>query len=447
MAIYKNISPKDYDEKFKAIVNLNGKKIVLKQGIKGETYDLVTEGKNKSEVIVKAQIVKSSNVRVKPICPVFDKCGGCDLQHIAYKEQLNMKTSLVQQLFDYVLQTKIKVKSTLGMDHPFNYRNKSQVAFKYQRGKMLSGFYEEDTHNIIDYQNCHLQNLECNKIFSTIKELMIKMRISAYDEDKRTGVIRHVLVKTSSKNEALVVIVTGTDNFPSRNNLVKTLISRHPNVKTIIQNINNRKTSAVMGEKEIVLYGPGFILDTLFDFTFKITSKSFYQINHQQTEKLYQKAIELANIEKSDTVLDAYCGVGTIGIIASKLAKKVIGVELVKDAVDNAIYNAKINNIKNISFFCQDATNFIVNMTRRKEKLDVLIMDPPRSGSTPEFLKSVLALSPRKVVYISCNPYTQVEDLKVLIKDYQIIHIQPVDMFPETSNVENIVLLTHKENC
>lgn len=444
MSIYKNVVPKTYDENFKAVVNLGGKKLVLKQGIIGELYDIITERKSKGEVVVKTQIIKSSNLRVKPVCPVFDKCGGCDLQHIAYTEQLNMKTRLVQQLFDNTLQTKIKVKPTIGMDNPFNYRNKSQVAFKYQRGKMLSGIYEENTHNIIDYQNCHLQNLECNKIFSTIKELMIKMRISAYDEDKRTGVIRHVLVKTSSKNEALVVIVTGTDNFPNRNNLVKTIIARHPNVKTIIQNINNRKTSAVMGEKEVVLYGPGYIIDNLFDFSFKITSKSFYQINHEQTIKLYQKAIDLANISKSDTILDAYCGVGTIGIIASKLAKKVIGVELVKDAVDNAIYNAKINNIKNISFFCQDATNFIINMAKRKEKLDVLIMDPPRSGSTVEFLKSVLSLSPNRVVYISCNPYTQVEDLKILMKDYQILHIQPVDMFPETANIENIVLLTRK---
>lgn len=446
MSIYKNIIPKGYDENLKAIVNLNGKKFVLKQGIVGETYDIVTEGSNKGEVITKIHTIKSSPNRTRPICPVYEKCGGCDLQHISYQEQLNMKTSLVQQLFDTALKTKIKVKPVIGMKSPFNYRNKSQVAFKYQRGKMLSGFYEENTHNIIDYQNCHLQNNECNKIFSSIKEMMVKMRISAYDEDKKTGVIRHVLVKTSSKNEALVVLVTGNDNFVNRNNLVKTIIARHPNVKTIIQNINNRKTSAVMGDKEIVLYGPGFILDNLLGYTFKITSKSFYQINHVQTEVLYQKALELACISKDDLVLDAYCGVGTIGIIASKNAKKVIGVELVKDAVENAIYNAKVNNVKNISFFCQDATNFIVNMARKKEKIDILIMDPPRSGSTPEFLNAVLNILPKKIVYISCNPYTQVEDLKILLKNYQIMHVQPVDMFPLTSNIENIVMLTNKNN-
>lgn len=444
MGIYKNISSKEYNENLKSLVNLNGHKFALKQGIAGEIYNLVTEGKGKDERIIKEELIKPSLNRIKPLCKVYDKCGGCDLQHIKYEEQLKIKTNFVQELFNNKLNLNISVNKIEGSLHPFNYRNKSQVVFKYQRSKILSGFYEENSHNVIDYDFCHLQNNKCNDIIATIKEMMIKMRIPAYDEDKRTGVIRHVLIKTSSNNDTLVVIVTGNDNFLNRNNLVKTLISRHPNIKTIIQNVNNRKTSVVMGDKEIILYGKGFITDNLLGYNFKITSKSFYQINHEQTEKLYQKAIDLADISCNDIVLDAYCGVGTIGIIASKKAKKVIGVELVKDAVDNAIWNARNNNIKNISFFCQDATNFIVNMARKKEKLDVLIMDPPRSGSTPEFLKAVLLLKPKKIVYVSCNPITQVNDLEILLKDYSLIEVHPFDMFPQTSNIETIVLLSHK---
>ena len=446
MATYKNVKPTYYDENLKAVVKLPKNKLVLPSSIVGEIVDIETSGSNEKERIQKVQIIQKSPHRVKVECKVYEKCGGCAIQHIKYDEQLNIKTKMIQDLFDQNLNNKVKVKPTIGMNHPYNYRNKSQVVFKYDHGKMLSGFYEEKTHNVIDYQDCALQDKECNKILSSIKEMMIKMRISAYDEDKRIGIMRHVLIKTSNTtHEVLVVLVTGTENFPGRNNFIKTIISRHPNIKTIIQNINNRKTSAVMGDKEIILYGKGFITDELLGYKFKITSKSFYQINSEQTKVLYQKAIELAEITNDDVLLDAYCGVGTIGIIASQNAKKVIGVELVKDAVDNAIYNAKLNNIKNISFFCQDATQFMINMARRKEQLDVLMMDPPRSGSTKEFLDVVIKLSPKRIVYVSCNPYTQVDDLKLLLNNYVIKMIQPVDMFPQTSHVETIVLMSKKD--
>lgn len=446
MATYKNVKPTYYDENLKAVVKLPKNKLVLPSSIVGEIVDIETSGSNEKERIQKVQIIQKSPHRVKVECKVYEKCGGCAIQHIKYDEQLNIKTKMIQDLFDQNLNNKVKVKPTIGMNHPYNYRNKSQVVFKYDHGKMLSGFYEEKTHNVIDYQDCALQDKECNKILSSIKEMMIKMRISAYDEDKRIGIMRHVLIKTSNTtHEVLVVLVTGTENFPGRNNFIKTIISRHPNIKTIIQNINNRKTSAVMGDKEIILYGKGFITDELLGYKFKITSKSFYQINSEQTKVLYQKAIELAEITNDDVLLDAYCGVGTIGIIASQNAKKVIGVELVKDAVDNAIYNAKLNNIKNISFFCQDATQFMINMARRKEQLDVLMMDPPRSGSTKEFLDAVIKLSPKRIVYVSCNPYTQVDDLKLLLNNYVIKMIQPVDMFPQTSHVETIVLMSKKD--
>lgn len=445
MPLYKNVKASYYDESLKAIVKTPKDKLILKDGIVGELINIETNVFNKVEKVIKLIPIEKSNYRVKPICKIFNKCGGCALQHISYLEQLNIKTKKVQELFDNTLKLNIKVKPTIGMKDPYHYRNKSQVVFKFNKGKMISGFYEEGTHDVIDYDECHLQDESANNIIKTIKELMIKMRISAYDEDRRTGIIRHVLIKTSfTTKESLVVLVVGTENFPGRNNFIKALTSKCKNISTIIQNINNRKTSVVLGDKETVLYGKGFIYDNLLGYKFKITSKSFYQINHEQTEKLYSEAVNLANINSNEVVLDAYCGVGTIGIIAANKAKKVIGVELVKDAVENAIVNAKNNNIKNISFFCQDATNFMVNMARRKEKLDVLIMDPPRSGSTKEFLEATLLLDPKKIVYVSCNPYTQVEDLKVLLKNYEIKQIQPVDMFPHTGHVESVVCLTRK---
>ena len=445
MPIYKNVKASFYDDSLKAVIKMPKGNLYPKDGIVGELVNIETNVYNKQEKVIKLIPVEKSKFRVNPVCKIYHKCGGCHLQHINYLEQLNIKTNHVQELFDKTLKLNIKVKPTIGMKEPLHYRNKSQVVFKYNKGKMYSGFYEEGTHDVIDYDDCHLQDPVANKIIQTIKELMIKMHISAYDEDKKTGIIRHVLIKSSSfTKEVLVVLIVGSENFPGRNNFIKALTSKCPNISTIIQNVNNRKTSAVLGDKETILFGKGYIYDNLLGYKFKITSKSFYQINHEQTEILYSEAIKLAGITKEDVVLDAYCGVGTIGIIASKYAKKVIGVELVKDAVLNAVDNAKNNNIKNICFFSQDATNFIVNMARKKEKLDVLIMDPPRSGSTKEFLDATLYLSPKKIVYVSCNPHTQVEDLKVLLKDYKLTHIQPVDMFPNTSHVETVVLLIKK---
>ena len=243
----------------------------------------------------------------------------------------------------------------------------------------------------------------------------------------------------------MVVIVTGTEIFPGCQNFVKALTSRCKDITTVIQNINNRKTSAVLGEKEKVLYGKGFITDVLLGKKFKISSKSFYQINSSQCEVLYTKALELANLSKNDILFDAYSGVGTIGLIASDKVAKVISVELVKDAVSDAIQNAKMNNIKNVHFFCDDASNFMKNMAVKKERVDVLIMDPPRKGSDAKFLNAAIKLSPKKIIYISCDPRTQVIDLLTLLDNgYQITAIQPVDMFPFTSHVESVVCLTRK---
>ena len=433
-----------YDSEFKGIIKEGNTTLYLPRVIKGETVE--------ADIILKpfaqarlTKVVEPNQNRVKPICEYYIQCGGCALQHINYQEQLNMKQELVSNLFVEAFNKKYEVLPTIGMKDPYYYRNKNQVVFKNIKGKLSCGMYQSGTHNVVNTTNCYIQDKLVDKIITVIKDLMVKQRLSAYDEDRKTGLIRHVLVKTSkATKEVMVVIVVGSEVFPGRNNFVKALVARCKEITTVIQNINTRTTNAVLGDKEVVLYGKGYINDILLGLKFKISSKSFYQINPEQTEKLYSEAIKLANLTKADTLLDAYCGVGTIGLIASKHVQKVTGVELVKDAVNDAIMNAKINNINNVRFICDDATRFMINCARQKQTFDVVIMDPPRKGSDKPFLEALLKLLPEKVVYISCNPHTQVEDLKELLKKYEIKKIQPVDMFPHTHHVENIVLLTRK---
>lgn len=434
-----------YDSEFKGIIKKNNQIFKISRVIEGEIIqaDIVYGNKPTCRL---TKIIDPSINRQKPICEFYSKCGGCSLLHIKYDEQLRMKQQLVYSLFKNNLNKEYFVLPTIGMDYPYYYRNKNQVVFKNDKGKLSCGLYQEGTHNVINTVNCYIQDKIVEKIITTIKELMKKQRLSAYDEDRKTGLIRHILIKTSNATkEVMVVIVVGNEIFPGRNNFVKALTSRHKEIITVIQNINTKNTNAVLGEKEIILFGKGYITDILLGLKFKISSKSFYQINTIQTAKLYTKALELASLNKNDVLLDAYCGVGTIGLIASKNVAKVIGVELVKDAVNDAIANAKANNINNVRFICDDASKFMLNCARQKQKIDVVIMDPPRKGSDKVFLDALLKLAPSKVIYISCNPHTQVDDLKVLLEKYAIDKIQPVDMFPNTYHVETITLLCLKE--
>ena len=431
-----------YNDNLKGYVVIDDKEYSLNNVIKDEliNLDLSKEGK-----ITRYFIKNKSINRINPPCNIYEKCGGCSLLHINYNEQLKIKTEFVTNLFFKTFNKVYPINDCIGMEKPEHYRNKNQLVLSNQGAKLICGFYEENTHKVIDFKECYVQDEISDKIALVIKELLEKMHYKAYDEDRRTGLIRHILIKRSNvTKEVMVVIVTGNDIFPGSNNFVKALVSRCKEITTVIHNVNTRKTSAILGEKEKILYGKGFITDVLLGNKFKISAKSFYQINAIQCAKLYQKAIELAKLNKDDVVLDAYCGVGTIGISLAKYVKKVIGVEIVKDAVNDAVINAKYNNINNIHFFNADASEFMKNLAKKNEKIDVVIMDPPRSGSDIKFLNAVKRLAPKKVIYISCNPLTQVEDLKTLLEDYRILTIQPVDMFPHTSHVETVVCLERK---
>lgn len=364
-------------------------------------------------------------------CPYAKKCGGCTYQGIVYEEQLKEK----QQLVNKLLKPFCKVHPIKGMEEPYHYRNKVHAVFhKEKNGAVISGVYEAGSHRVVKVDSCKIEDEKADAIILSIRDLMKSFKIQPYNEDTGYGLLRHVLIRVGKHSgQIMVVLVLGSPILPSKNNFVKALLKLHPEITTIVLNVNNKKTSMVLGEKETVLYGKGYIEDTLCDSVFRISSKSFYQINVTQTEKLYEKAIELAALTGKERVIDAYCGIGTIGIIASKKAGEVIGVELNKDAVKDAIYNAKRNQVKNIRFYANDAGKFMVGMAQSGEKADVVFMDPPRAGSTEEFMSSVITLNPKRVVYVSCNPETQARDLKYMVKHgYKVEEAWPFDLFPWT---------------
>ena len=344
------------------------------------------------------------------MCPVSRRCGGCQFLDIPYEKQLQHKQKQVEDLLKGICP----VKKITGMENPFYYRNKVHAVFGYQKGKAISGVYEEGTHEIVPVEQCMIEDKKADEIIGTIRGMLKSFKIKTYDEDTGYGLLRHVLVKRGfATNQVMVVLVTASPVFPSRNNFVKALREKHPEITTIIQNINDRGTSMVLWVTGRRYY---LVKDTLRMSSVAIPSafpvKTFYQINPVQTEKLYAKAMKLAGLTGKETVIDAYCGIGTIGMVASAKAKTVIGVELNQDAVRDAVENAKTNQVKNIQFYNNDAGRFMVNMAANGEHVDVVLMDPPRSGSTEEFIKAVAIMKPEKVVYVSCNPETLARDLK-----------------------------------
>lgn len=379
--------------------------------------------------------------RSTSICLVLNLCGGCQLLDMEYAKQLDFKQKQVEEL----LKGLCPVKPIIGMKDPFHYRNKVHAVFdRDKKGNIISGIYEENTHHVVPVEKCLIENQKADEIIGTIRGMLKSFKIRTYDEDTGFGLLRHVLIRKGfSTGEIMVVLVTASPVFPSKNNFVKALREKHPEITTIVQNINGRGTSMVLGDKEHVLYGKGYIVDELCGCRFRISSKSFYQVNSVQTEILYEKALSLSGLTGRELVVDAYCGIGTIGIIASKAAGKVIGVELNQGAVRDAVNNAKMNGIDNIRFYCNDAGRFLVNMAEQGENADVVIMDPPRSGSTEEFMDAVGKLGAGKVVYVSCNPETLARDVRYMKKlGYRAVEAWPVDMFPETDHVETIVLLS-----
>ena len=391
---------------------------------------------------VRRLISKSPN-RIQPLCGVCTACGGCQFQQLDYSAQLKYKTNKVKDALRRHLKKDIKVNDCLGMTYPYEYRNKIQVPLgRDKHGKLVSGFYRANTHEIIPIDKCYIENPKASEIIQTIKSLMKGFHLDPYDEDTGYGLVRHVLIRTSYHfEEVMVTLVTTRDEFKGKNNFVKELVKRHPLIKSVVQNINSRHTNVILGEKSRTLYGSSFIKDSILGVTFHISSKSFYQVNPEQVEVLYKHAIDAAKLTGNENVLDAYCGIGTIGLIASRHARNVIGVEIVPDAIKNAKDNARINEITNASFYCADASLF---MRDNKEKFDTVFVDPPRKGLDDEFITSLLEVEPKRIVYISCEPETLAANLEKLTTKYNIESVETVDLFPMTFHVETICSLKLK---
>ena len=376
-------------------------------------------------------------------CSVSKKCGSCQYQGVPYKEQLVTKQKKMKKL----LGKFGNIKPIIGMDDPFYYRNKVHAVFdRDKKGNIICGTYEAKTHKVVPVEECMIEDKISQEIIRTIRDMLKSFKIKTYDEDTGYGLLRHVLVRRGFfTDEIMVVLVVGSPIFPSKNNFVKALRKKYPQITTVVLNVNDKKTSMVLGERDIVIHGKGYIRDTLCGCTFRISPQSFYQVNPVQTEILYKTAIEYAGLGRKETVIDAYCGIGTIGLVAAKRAKNVIGVELNPDAVRDARINAKENKITNARFYQGDAGEFMENMAENGEHADVVFMDPPRTGSDKKFMSSVIKLNPSRIVYISCGPETLARDLEYLTKHgYDVRKIQPVDMFSFTDHCENICLLTKK---
>ena len=419
----------------------NNKIYYLNKVIKDEIVDAeIIEKESKMKLL---KIIQASPNRISPQCKYYNQCGGCSLQHINYQHQLLLKQQMVENLFKVVTKTKVMpIKAT----NQFLYRNKSQMVYGIDKNKKpMVGIYQEHSHNIIPVDKCLVEDELISKVQQIVMELINKFHYQYFNEKLNIGEIKHVLVKSTTTNEIMVVIVTKDQILKGSSNLVQALIARCDKIKTIIQNINPINSTHVLGKTNKILYGKGYITDKLLGFKFQIGPKSFYQINRFLTPLMYQEVVNNLKDKNFNTVLDAYSGTSTISIVVSPYVKKVLSVELEKDACDQALSNVVINNIKNVKVFNDDATRFINNLANKKEAIDCIIMDPPRSGSTKEFLNSVLKLNPKQIIYISCDPHTQVRDLTILNKQYEIKSIQPFDLFPNTIHVETICCLISKE--
>ena len=419
--------------------------IFIPGAIKGEKIKILVVKVLSSYAFGKIiEIIKKSEHRIEEDCTTYKRCGGCDLRHIDYEETLNMKQCIVQNLINKNLKSKINVNSTWGMGNPYNYRNKLQFPIGVNKqNDPIIGVFANRTHTIIPIENCMIQNSKAIQIAKYITELIKKYHIPVYNEETGEGIIRHVVIKTGLRtDEIMVILVINADFLPFADDIVKDLRIACNRIFSIVVNINKKNTNVILGEKNINLFGNGYINDYLGDYIFRISPLSFYQVNPVQAEAMYNYAIESANISKKDVVFDLYCGIGTISIFMAKYAKKIYGVEIIEQAIQMANENALLNNINNVEFIAGDTEYILTDLIENKKVIpDIVMVDPPRKGLDNTTVNNILKIHPKKVVYISCNPASLARDLSKLETKYNIVDIQPFDMFPWTHHVETVALL------
>lgn len=414
--------------------------------IKGEKAKLKILKVNKKFAFAKAtEIIDKSKYREEPICPVYGKCGGCNLMHVSYDYQIQMKkhrveTSLRKENID------VNVENCVGMGIPYNYRNKVQYPVTVDKnGKNVIGFYTKRSHNIISNDNCYIQDEVCDKVAKNIFAKLEECKLKGYNEVTKVGDVRHIIVRRGYyTNEVMCILVTKKEDTRNIIDLVNKIIEENTNVKTIVQNINEKEDNKILGDKNKVLYGKGYIEDYIGDKKYKISASSFYQVNPVQTEFLYDTVKSFAKLTGNEIVVDMYAGVGTIGIYLADKAKKVYGIEIVEEAVKMANETIKDNNITNCEYVCGDAGERLKEILDKNLNIDVTVVDPPRKGLDDLAIETLIKTNSKRIVYVSCNPATLARDLKKLSENYIIEKVQPVDMFPQTSHVETVCLLNRK---
>ena len=390
------------------------------------------------------EVVKESEHRVAPPCHVFDECGGCQVQHLSYEGQLEWKQQMVKNAMTRIGKLpNVPVYPVKGMDKPWFYRNKSQIPFGMQDGRIVGGFYQTRSHEIADTDICIIQTEEANDILREMKLVLAQLGIMPYEEKTQEGMLRHVVVrKGRATGEIMVVLITNKKKFPQKDEAVEAIKKILPEVTSIVQNVNNEKTNVIFGEKTMTLWGKDVIEDLIGDVRFEISARSFYQVNPEQTEVLYKQALDYAQLTGDETVIDAYCGIGTISLFLAKQAKQVLGVEIVPQAIEDAKRNAEINGFTNTYFEAGPAEEVIPKWYKEGKIADVLVVDPPRKGCDEALLRTILEQKPKRIVYVSCNPGTLARDLRILEDGgYETKEVQPVDMFPQTTHVESVAWL------
>ncbi|SHJ16674.1 23S rRNA m(5)U-1939 methyltransferase [Clostridium amylolyticum] len=425
--------------------------IFIPEALKGEKVRVKIVKSKKSYAYGKLiEILKPSKNREIPICPIYKRCGGCSLQHTSYNSQLEFKTERVKDCMSKIAKINPDiVKPAIGMKNPYRYRNKVQLPVGSNNGELQIGFFAPRSHDIIDMKSCYIQDEVADKAVDIIRKWILKNNIKPYIVDGQyspEGVLRHIMVRKGFKtNEVMVVLVTTTEKLPHKEELILELAQSIPEIKSIMLNINTKPTNVILGEKSLVLYGKDHISDYIGNFKFNISPLSFFQVNPVQTEILYAKALEFAELTGNETVFDAYCGTGTISLFLSQKAKRVYGVEIVPQAIENAIHNAKENNVKNAEFHVGEAEKIIPEMISQGIKAEVVVVDPPRKGCEKALLEAIAKMSPERIVYVSCDPSTLARDLAILEEmNYETKEVQSVDMFPQTAHIENVALITRK---
>lgn len=426
------------------IAKLNDLTIFIQNAIKGEKVKILITKVTKFYAYGKLlEIIEKSSDRVEEDCTTYKRCGGCSLRHIEYEKTLEVKKQIVENCLYKELKEKIDVENTIGMKEPYHYRNKLQYPIGIDKNnKHQIGVYAVRTHEIVPVDKCFIQNVDCENIAKDIFQFAVDNNLSVYNETTLKGSLRHIIVKIGVRTNEIMAILVVNDEFGKDKELVEYLVNKYKNIKSIVKNINNKNTNVILGNITKTIYGQDYIYDILGDYKFKISPRSFYQVNPVQTEILYNKALEFADLKGNETAFDLYCGIGTIAIFMARYVEKVYGIEIIDDAIKNAKDNAEVNNIRNAEFIVGDVEKIFPELVNeQKIKADVVFVDPPRSGCEAKTIDTLLQLEPEKVIYISCNPATLARDLRLMSVKYDVVKVQPVDMFPFTHNIETVNLL------